>query len=311
MPRIPRVSTNTRPAICRTCSIESCELARSLEDRVSMLVHLDVEYVNFDDPAAAFLEPRRIFRLQEPLVREIESCLLALGIRYLHLVTGQGHHFVWQIRKDSPVARRLEQSRHLRGAGWRSRSRIRFFATSRCSWSSSRTGSNAPPPPLCEIPVEITAQHVGVGRFGMREMLSIDISEYGDPLSSRMIRIPYTVYRKPWISGLIERLGISDSVPEFFALPLHEMDVMTLIDHRHLPDTTIELAHRAGVGIPFEEEGTGRLLEAYLESELAGFHRRFYSAGHGSRSPGGAVRRASEQPRPASNGCWKTRTTCC
>ncbi len=72
----------------------------------------------------------------------------------------------------------------------------------------------------CEIPVEITAQHVGPGRFGAREMLSIDISEYGDPLPNRMIRIPYTVYRKPWISGLIEQLGISHRVPEFFTLPL-------------------------------------------------------------------------------------------
>jgi hypothetical protein len=57
----------------------------------------------------------------------------------------------------------------------------------------------------------------------MREMLSIDLSEYGDPLHSRMIRIPYTVYRKPWLSGLIGRMGIEDRVNEFFTLPLHEM----------------------------------------------------------------------------------------
>ncbi len=83
---------------------ESCELARSLEDRVSLLVHLDIEYVNFDDPAAAYVDARRIFQLQEPLVAVIEAQLLRLGIHYLHVVTGQGHHFVWKIRKCSPVA---------------------------------------------------------------------------------------------------------------------------------------------------------------------------------------------------------------
>ena len=134
---------------------------------------------------------------------------------------------------------------------------------------------------VCEIPVEITAQHVGLGRSGAREMLSIDISEYGDPLTSRMIRIPYTVYRKPWISGLIDRLGISDQVPGFFTLPLHEMDILQLIEQRQNPATIINLAHRAGVGIPLEEKGTRRLLDAYRNSGLMDFHRKFYSRGHG------------------------------
>jgi hypothetical protein len=250
---------------------ESSELARSLEDSSSMLIHLDIEYVNFDDPAAAYLDPQRVFRLQEPLVRVIESRLLSFGIRYLHVVTGQGHHFVWKIRKRSPVARAITD-----------------------------LGILAPPDPLfahvallmehlahllkpeaaetSEVPVEITALHVGPGRSGAREMISIDISEYGDPLPSRMIRIPYTVYRKPWISGLIDRLGIGPQVPGFFTLPLHEMTVRELIDRRHLPETIIDLAHRAGVEIPLAEKGTRDLLESYRASGLIAFHRGFHAA---------------------------------
>ena len=264
---------------------ESCELARSLEDRVSMLIHLDIEYVNFDDPAAAYLDPERIFRLQEPLVEVIEARLLALGIHYLHVVTGQGHHFVWKIRKCSPVAK----------------------AISRLGICTTPDLESVPDPlfphvallmehlaqlikpeaaAVCEIPVEITAQHVGPGRSGMREMLSIDISEYGDPLRSRMIRIPYTVYRKPWISGLIERMGIGEQVPEFFTLPLHEMNIRELIERRHDPGTIIALAQRAGVGIPLEETGTRNLLESYQNSGLIHFHRKFYARGFGFPSPG-------------------------
>ena len=258
---------------------ESCELARSLEDRAHMLIHLDIEYVNFDDPAAAYLDPQRVFRLQEPLVEVIETRLLALGIHYLHIVTGQGHHFVWKIRKCSPIAKAIM--------------RLGICTT---------PDQMPTPDPLfphialmmeylahlikpeaaaaCAIPVEITAQHVGPGRFGAREMLSIDISEYGDPLESRMIRLPYTVYRKPWISGLIDRLGISSQVPEFFALPLHEMNVLQLIEHRHQPQFIVDLAHRAGVEIPLEEKGTRSLLNAYRASGLIGFHRDFYASAH-------------------------------
>ncbi len=258
---------------------ETCELARSLEDSASMLIHLDVEYVNFDDPAAAYTDPQRIFQLQEPLVQVIETRLLSLGIRYLHVVTGQGHHFVWKIRKCSPVAK----------------------AIANLGICTTPTGEPTPDPlfphvallmehlshllkpaaaDACEIPVEITAQHVGPGRSGAREMLSIDISEYGDPLASRMIRIPYTVYRKPWISGLIKRLGISGQVPGFFTLPLHEMNIRQLIDQRHDPETIIDLAHRAGVNIPQEEPGTRHLLDSYLASGLIGFHRDFFAVGH-------------------------------
>lgn len=273
------------PAELHALLDESCELARSLEDRVSMLIHLDIEYVNFDDPAAAYRDPGRIFRLQEPLVGVIEGRLLALGIHYLHVVTGQGHHFVWKIRKCSPVAKAI--------------SRLGICTT---------PDLECVPEPLfphvallmehlaqlikpdaaaaCEVPVEITAQHVGPGRSGMREMLSIDISEYGDPLPSRMIRIPYTVYRKPWISGLIGRMGIGGQVPEFFTLPLHEMNILELIGCRHDPGTIIDLARRAGAGIPLEETGTRNLLESYQKSGLIGFHRKFYARGFGFPSPG-------------------------
>ena len=255
--------------------LDSCELARSLADRDSMLVHLDIEYVNFDDPAAAFIDPERTFLLQEPLVKAIETRLLGYGIPFLHLVTGQGHHFVWKIHKTGATARAIIDLNirtdpaaeplfpHL--------ALVMEFLAHQLKKEAA---------PACEVPVEITARHVGPGPNGQREMLSIDISEYGDPLDSRMIRIPYTLYRKPWISGLIERLGISDSVPEFFALPLYEMDVFQLISLRHLPGPIIDLARRAGVSIPTAEDGTRRLLDAYRDSGLLDFHRKFHSTTH-------------------------------
>ncbi len=42
--------------------------------------------------------------------------------------------------------------------------------------------------PLCEIAVELTAEEAGPGSHG-REVISIDLSEYGDPLYTRSIRL--------------------------------------------------------------------------------------------------------------------------
>jgi hypothetical protein len=65
---------------------------------VSLIVDLDIEYVNFDNPAEAFLEPERVFDIQAPVVEEL---LLKFGMVSLHCLSGRGHHFVWRIRQDS------------------------------------------------------------------------------------------------------------------------------------------------------------------------------------------------------------------
>ncbi|MEY5012917.1 MAG: hypothetical protein RLY69_632 [Verrucomicrobiota bacterium] len=261
-----------------------CEIARSLEDRESMLVHLDIEYVNFDDPVAAYTDAKGAFLMQQPLVEAIETCLLNYGIRYLHLITGQGHHFVWKFSKHSAVAKRIAGLGIHTPSDGTARATDPLFAhiSLLMEYFAHRVKREASG--RCELPVEITAQHVGPGNSGMREMLSIDISEYGDPLHSRMIRMPYTVYRKPWISGLFGRLGIEDRISEFFTLPLHEMDLTRLLELRHHPEEIIKLARYAGVGIPCEERGTARLLDDYLGSSLASFHRQFYAVRQDSPS---------------------------
>jgi hypothetical protein len=256
---------------------EGGELARSLEDRLSMLIHLDIEYVNFDDPAEAYLNAPRIFRLQEPLVEAIEARLLEFGIRYLHLVTGQGHHFVWRIPRESAVARAIAGLAICTPPDDSAPDVEPLFPHLALMMEHFAHLVKSDAAPHCGIPVEITAQHVGPASSGMREMLSIDLSEYGDPLHSRMIRIPYTVYRKPWISGLIDRMGIEDQVNEFFSLPLHEMGLTQLLKLRHQPAKIITLARRAGVNIPLQEKGTARLMDSYLRSPLCAFHRGFYA----------------------------------
>lgn len=266
------------------------DIARSLADREFLLFHLDIEYVDFDAPLSAYEDPSYAFAMQEPAVRVIEELLLGWGITPLHLITGQGHHFVWRVGFGSKVALsiagldpdpELSRSCHARaGLGLVSEISLEMqslfaaaalvmeYLAHRIKWLAA---------PLSAVPVEITAVHVGPGQSSRREMVSIDISEYGDPLHTRMIRMPYTNYLKPWVNGLISDVAFGEGLPRIRAIPIFEMDVYGALACREDEAAVRELALRACIKIPVQEIGTARLLEEYLASDLRRFHEDYYS----------------------------------
>ena len=252
-------------------------IARSLYDVRSVLVHLDVEYVNHDFPAAAFVDPWRAFRLQEPVVEAIEELLVGWGIRPLHVLTGQGHHFVWSFRRNSETARRLSrqvpavESEGSGEAGFANLGLVMEYLAQRIKELAH---------PRASVPVEITSVQVPPGENGQRELISIDISEYGDPLESRMIRAPFTRYVKPWRSGLADRLGVGGVIGPCVTIPLHEMDAIQALKCRQEPGDVASLARRCCARIPDDSAGMTHLVEEYLGSPVSDFHRRFYETRH-------------------------------
>lgn len=214
------------------------DIARSLADSTSVLFHLDMEYVNFDSPEEAYLNSARAFDLQEPTVKVIINLLHQWGIRPLHLITGQGHHFVWRIARESGLASRIatlcpapelldacEQRVPPAFSAAVDRDAHRAFAglSLLMEYVAHRVKELATP--LSQVPVEITAVHVGLCPTKQREIISIDISEYGDPIHTRMVRIPFTNYLKPWVNGLASSPGLEGKISPFRAIPLHEMDI--------------------------------------------------------------------------------------
>ncbi len=269
---------------------EGWDIDRSLLDRDFLLVHLDIEYVNDDSPAACYVSPERPFDLQQPVVDVIEEQLLECGISPLHLLTGQGHHFVWKIRKNSEALAQLltlkpkhcpaggkipEKGLHLKELSgvWESAfhglSLVMEYLAHRIKRTVALTS---------RVPVEITALNVGKGADGgQREMISIDISEYGDPLWTRVIRMPFSNYLKPWKSGLADALGIAQSIPAIFTVPMHEIDMATALRVRNSAEQTRALAHRASVKIPEQSRGMQRLITDYMDSSLREFHEKYDS----------------------------------
>ncbi len=264
------------------------DIARSLADSRSYLLHLDMEYVNFDSPAEAFVDPERCFALQEPIVKVIQSLLLGWGIRPLHLMTGQGHHFMWRIDRDSDIALRiheispagelvrpcLKRMPPILAGGIVEQDQEMFAALALViEFLAHRIKEQAAD--VCLIPLELTAVQV----VGQREIISIDISEYGDPLHTRVIRLPFSNYRKPWENGLARE----HDIPPFRVIPPHEMDFHEALRVRRDEAEVLALAQRACVRIPLQEDGTRRLFEDYLASHLRRFHGHFYSDRHDAK----------------------------
>lgn len=291
----PDVRFDPRPVSeLEGCLQQQLDIGRSMWDRRSLIADLDIEYVNFDNPAEAYLEPDRVFRLQRPIVRAILETLEEQGIQPLHLLSGRGHHFLWQIRRNSSAFRQLADHGHVPAplrncnaqphpphgraidpqlaAAYAGLGQLAEFIAHRVL---DRAAGQ------CEIPIALTAVEAGPGDRG-REVLSIDISEYGDPLHTRGIRVPFNVYLKAQQQRHLVGLEVAESLPPLFVIPidgLSEHDGLRLMRD---PLAVRELARRTSVRIPDQSVGMENLIAAYARSSLARFHEWFYAAEHDS-----------------------------
>ena len=265
------------------------DLSRSLWDRSALIAHLDMEYVNCDFPAEPYLDPRRTFALQEPLVAAVEATLADLGIVPLHLITGRGHHFVWQVGRGRRAFGQLQMvgrlPDHLR----------HYYAQHPApggeriapAWGAAFAGLalvmeylghriQAAAQPHSPLPVKLAEVSVQPQERG-REFLVLDLSEYGDPLNTRIIRLPFSRYLKPWYKGQVEA-GIE--IPPMVVVPLHEMGLDQALEARRAVRQALALAKRTVARIPEAAAGMSALIEQYRTSELAAFHDYFYAMDH-------------------------------
>lgn len=257
------------------------EASRSLWDRSSLIAHLDLEHVHFDRPWQPLADPGRCFALQRPVAGAIRSVLAEAGIFPLHLLTGRGHHFVWRISFESPafgaLARLGRPNAGLRrsydlpqppcgervgselGAAQHGLGKVlEHVAHEVLARSAGR----------CPVPVQLTAVTVGPGPQG-REIVSLDLSAFGDPLHNRSLRLPFTAYRK----GV--HLGAPPELAEklLIVVPVVNGDEEAGLAAMGDLARASALASRVSTAIPLA--AMEELVERYAGSGLAAFHRRF------------------------------------
>jgi len=274
------------------CLERGYDVSRSLWDRNSLIADIDIEYVNFDFPAEPYLDPERIFDLQSPVEEAVERILVEHGIWPLHLVSGRGHHFLWRIERGSRAFLRLAaigpvpdfmagfynkphrpSGRHVEldlAAAFAGLGMVIEYVAGRVQEMAA---------PHCGLPIELTAVEVGPVERG-REMISLDISEYGDPLNTRSVRIPFSVYMKPWHQRRLMGEEFVDQIPYMFLIPRDEMDMRESIITMRSAARSLSLAGRASTEIPDNSAATERLLDAYAGSATAEYHEWFYSQEH-------------------------------
>jgi hypothetical protein len=276
---------------CPSWLDHGAELNRSLWDRDSLLAHLDIEYVNFDRPAYPFVSQEDIFEIQRPVESAVKTVFRAFRLRPLHLLTGRGHHFVWRIRRKSRAFAQLKQ------LGRMSSSLQRLYASTlgpagevvSPDMSASFAGLGFVIEYLAHcikavagrsaVALEFGAIEAGGGTRG-REVIALDITEYGDPLCSRVTRVPFSVYLKPWQQR--DELGEEtvEQLPPMFVIPLDEIDVSEGIRMRQDVLKIKQLASRHSTSVPDASKAMQSLIRAYLKSPLVRFHEWFYSQEH-------------------------------
>ena len=265
------------------------EICRSLWDENALLADFDVEYVNFDDPGEAFVNPERVFGLQQSVAATIEETLHEYGIPSLHLLSGRGHHFIWQIRRGGLEFRRLVQLGRGPKSLWQrelsphrpegkqvSEELARGFAGLGLIMEFLAYRIKEKAAPNAAVPVELTAVEVGPSEHG-REMISLDISEYGDPLHARMTRVPFSVYLKPWQQSWAIGSQTLSELPSLFVVPLPDLPWREAIAVMRDEDATTQLAGNSCTKIPEAGVSMARLIDDYTKSKTAKFHDWFYS----------------------------------
>jgi hypothetical protein len=265
------------------------EISRSLWDHYALIADFDIEYVNFDNPAEAFVDPERVFAIQQPVVEIIKQLVREYSIDALHVLSGRGHHFIWRIAQNSDVFKELAEIGRGPPSLWECETGVhppnarpvptqlaRAFAGLGLAMEFLAHRVKQIAAPRIKIPVELTAVEVGPSEHG-HEMISIDISEYGDPLYSRAVRVPFTVYLKPWQQPWGFDVDVLANLQPLFVIPLKGIDWREGIGAMRDPQLTAELAAHANTTIPDATRGTGKVLDDYKKSKLAKFHAFFYS----------------------------------
>jgi hypothetical protein len=259
------------------------EIERPLWDEDNLLVHVDLEHVHFDRPDTTWQAPQACFEAQRPALKALKSVLGQHGIRPLHLLSGRGHHLVWKLRRDSLVMKALQALGGRAGIrptvplpppvpaslaeAFRGLGMVMEFL----GHEVLRRCREVEGPPL-----RLTAVEIDPGPGG-REIISLDLSEYADPLQIRSIRVPFGPYLKP------QRLAWSrgqegPAQQDLVAVPLAGLDEETGLALMRDPARAARLARRARTRIPEQTAGMQRLLHHYQGSFLARFHA-WYDSG--------------------------------
>jgi hypothetical protein len=282
-------STRIATARMDTLFEDRGDLSRSLWDTRHLLFVVDLDYQNIDAPSEPFTHPADTFLKVEPTYRATREALAELGLEATDVMTGRGYHFIGRVPLRHPVVDLLASLLPAAPAWYRTYELRRPPTLSAVMTAKQASASTALGLLLedlahdvlrrasssSSIPVVVNGTVVGSGALG-RECVSIDFSHAGDPLDIRHIRLAFGAYQwhrfRPDIFG-----AVAASFPPLVALPRRGRPLFQMLARGRGLDAGLRAAKRsAPMVIPDISNGLERLLNRYVSSRLAAFHREFY-----------------------------------
>lgn len=263
------------------------DVARSLWDRQSLLVHLDIDYMNPEHEADVFLRPERAYRILAPVAGGVRTALAAFRLPLLSLVTGRGYHFTGRVPLTDPVVPRLAAlgrqattralDERLTPQRYQLRPPVLYDeAAAGLGLLLEHLGHRVMAGAAGSSTVPVVFNNTEVGRSGEgREAVSIDLSYLGDPLESRQIRMAFGTYQTPRVRPDIYRAAATR--PPFAAVPWDGAPVVAPVEMRAL-EAAAAAAREWRVVLPDAGAGIEALLDDYLASRLRNFHRFYFDA---------------------------------
>lgn len=252
---------------------DGADVCRSLSDRHGTLIQLDVDYVNPVDPAEAYREPALCFRRLEPVYRAVHAAFTDAGVATLDVMTGRGYHFTARAVRGSRLHRDLLAAGRL-GPALRARHEAEEAAERRAvSMGAAHAGAGRLVEALAHdvmhaVEAEVPVTLADVPPPGLGPFICLDLSAYGDPVSSRYARSAFSSHQKASATGL------AGGPPFVIAVPRGDRSLPSLLAIRSDPAVAAHLAEDVVAGIP-DVTDAPRWVRSYADGVLAWFHRRF------------------------------------
>lgn len=266
------------------------DLFRAVWDKKSTLAILDIEYFNLDSLAGLYTDQLGSFRKMEPIYSTIERVLEEYHIPHVNNTTTSGYHFVSRIPFTSPVHRELEEIGYLNptlkekyrtpvpsdikrqrpvplkaGKAYSAIGRLMEFLCHRFIIESKKSS-----------PLPVTISDIAPGaNHHPREGISLDLTQYGDSLFMRTIRLSFSAHQKHKINPHRAGKEVSEATPVYMVVPRNRLSYRKVFEIRRDYKKAIEYAKEVSTVIPDASRGWGRVLEDYKDSKLYKFHQEF------------------------------------
>jgi hypothetical protein len=215
------------------------------------------------------------------LLDEFDLALLAV-------MTGRGYHFTGRVPLESPLVAQLSKLAPVptwlatcptRRPPWattaitetlaRAYSALGLLIEHFAHQAMRRAASHS------RIPVVVNGTVVGPGPWG-RECTSLDFTYAGDPMDIRHMRVAFSAYQMHHVRHVTAN-GVASTLPVLVAVPVASRPLLDILDGGRDLESAAALAAETSAEIPVVAQGTSNLLDSYLGSQLAEFHRDFYA----------------------------------